>query len=215
MTRKILLTFVYSMLIANTPGVRTCAKVQGTNPATLRVSVFNDANVPRGQLLRAERLASGAFAQAGISVVWLPCGGTAKTPEEQLGCTEVSFPAHLHVRIVQRSLNLNLSTFGMSFQEQDGSGAQVDIFYEGIVRLQECGRTDSGIVLGTVMAHELGHLLLGKNSHAETGVMRPSWNPADFAAASQGRLSFSDDQRHILKARLDSAESASTLRSAK
>ena len=33
--------------------------------------------------------------------------------------------------------------------------------------------------LAYVMAHEVGHLLLGVNSHADAGLMRPSWNPRE------------------------------------
>jgi hypothetical protein len=47
-------------------------------------------------------------------------------------------------------------------------------------------------------------LLLGANSHADTGLMRPSWHAADFTAASQGRISFTEEQRQILKGCLHS-----------
>ena len=31
------------------------------------------------------------------------------------------------------------------------------------------------------MAHELGHLLLGTNTHSASGLMRPIWRPEEFA----------------------------------
>jgi hypothetical protein len=31
--------------------------------------------------------------------------------------------------------------------------------------------------LGHAMAHEIGHLLIGVNSHSDQGLMRPEWNP--------------------------------------
>ena len=36
------------------------------------------------------------------------------------------------------------------------------------------------VVLGPVLAHELGHLLLGPNSHSEKGIMRLRWQPEDY-----------------------------------
>ena len=205
MARSMSLPFVYLVLVANLMSVTTCAKVQPASRPSLRVSVFNDAKVPEGQLLQAEKLAARIFAQASVSVEWLNCGRQDETPEEQAACAEFVFPGHLHVRILPRSQTLGLSTFGVSFQEEDGSGAQADVFYEGIARLERLGKTDSAIILGAVIAHELGHLLLGADSHARTGLMRPSWSAADFSPAIAGRLAFTDDQRQSLKARLSSA----------
>jgi hypothetical protein len=33
--------------------------------------------------------------------------------------------------------------------------------------------------LGHIIAHEVGHLLIGANSHADEGLMRPNWNPRE------------------------------------
>jgi len=46
-------------------------------------------------------------------------------------------------------------------------------------------------LLGHVIAHELGHLLLGSNSHSESGIMRACWRFKELLAAEQGGLSFS------------------------
>ena len=50
--------------------------------------------------------------------------------------------------------------------------------------------------------HELGHLLLGTNSHAPTGIMRARWQPADLANASQGRLLFSSLESREMRNKL-------------
>jgi hypothetical protein len=55
-----------------------------------------------------------------------------------------------------------------------------------------------------VMAHELGHLLLGINAHSSTGIMRPVWNDDDIVAASKGNLYFTQAQGQILRTRLES-----------
>lgn len=177
-------------------------KAQADLEAKLRVSVFNDAQVSHRKLLAGERAASSVFAHAGVSVQWLNCGLSSEGPEEQAACSEGRFPAHLHLRIVPHSLNLSASTFGISFQEEDGAGCHADIFYEGVQRVRQSGYADSAIILGMVMAHELGHLLLGVNSHSLVGLMRPHWNPDDLSSASQGKLGFTLEQGQTLRARL-------------
>src|SRR5689334_15085747 len=47
------------------------------------------------------------------------------------------------------------------------------------------------VVLGTVLAHEIGHLLLGRNSHSATGIMRARWQSRDFYAVLKGASGFS------------------------
>ncbi len=56
------------------------------------------------------------------------------------------------------------------------------------------------------MAHELGHLLLGVNSHAPTGLMHVPWYKKELDSIAQGSLLFTswngDRMRRQLLARL-------------
>jgi hypothetical protein len=186
------------------------AKDQDSPLLNVWVSVFNDAQVPSEKLMEAERAASDVFARSGIVIDWLNCGHPTETAKEQAVCTEVGSPAHLEISILARSLNLKESTLGMSFQEADGAGCRADVFYAGIAHLEESGRAGSTLILGMVMAHELGHLLLGTNSHAPTGLMRAQWNDYDLIAARQGKLFFTREQSETLRTRLRAASSLSS-----
>ncbi|MEO5822443.1 MAG: hypothetical protein ABIT71_18195 [Vicinamibacteraceae bacterium] len=51
------------------------------------------------------------------------------------------------------------------------------------------------LILGRVTAHEIGHLLLGTNSHAPTGLMQATWDlkrrhPSDwqFTSANAAKM---------------------------
>jgi hypothetical protein len=190
-------------LLAAIPAAHA-AEPQATSPSRLRVSVFNDARVPESELSEAERTASATFEAAGVSVEWLNCGRASETSEEQRACSEVNFPERLVVRILPHPLNLKPSAFGISYLGQNGVGTQVDVFYQGLARLCQSGRVPQGMLLGAVMAHELGHLLLGTNSHAPVGLMRASWNADDLAAVGQGNLHFTAEQTQSLRVRLQS-----------
>jgi hypothetical protein len=48
--------------------------------------------------------------------------------------------------------------------------------------------------LGYIMAHELGHILLGPNAHALVGIMRGTLLRDDWEKAAQGTLSFTRSQ---------------------
>jgi hypothetical protein len=75
------------------------------------------------------------------------------------------------------------------------------VFYDRVRDFDRRGRIDTWIVLGYVIAHELGHLLLPVNSHASDGIMQADWDPKLISRAG-GFLSFSPDQGRLLRLRV-------------
>jgi hypothetical protein len=56
------------------------------------------------------------------------------------------------------------------------------------------------------MAHELGHLLLGTNSHAVDGLMRAHWDWDNLQAAERNELLFLHPEATEMTKRLRNAE---------
>jgi len=54
-------------------------------------------------------------------------------------------------------------------------------------------------LLGVVIAHELGHMLLPNQSHAKRGLMEEAWNSGHFRAASAGLLLFADESGELIR----------------
>ena len=65
--------------------------------------------------------------------------------------------------------------FGVAFLSDEGTGCYSDVFYDRAMELHADWHVGLSDILGSVMAHELGHLLLGSNSHSPAGVMRAHW----------------------------------------
>jgi hypothetical protein len=162
--------------------------------AQLRVSIFNSSPISPATIGRAESEAGRVLRDAGVEVIWLDCfQDTQHTAPPDL-CSEASFPSHLHLRILRVSRGLKSSTLGISFSAENGQGCYADLFYEPIQQFQEETHASSSVILGHAMAHELGHLLLGTNSHSPSGLMRAHWTREDLAKASKGNLRFSRGQ---------------------
>jgi hypothetical protein len=53
------------------------------------------------------------------------------------------------------------------------------------------------VVLGRALAHEIGHILLGRE-HAASGLMRPQLRPEDVGGAADRRFALTDEQRRRL-----------------
>src|SRR5262249_17895041 len=54
-------------------------------------------------------------------------------------------------------------------------------------------------ILGAVMAHEIGHWLLGANAHSPHGVMRGNWRDYEFTLATCRALAFTPEQNAQLR----------------
>jgi hypothetical protein len=178
------------------------SRVAAANSWPVTVSIHNDAAIPSGVLLQAEAEASRVFQHAGLEIRWLNCPLPAAGPVDPAQCEAADFPLHLQLRIAKHSLNLNEFTMGVSYLSADGTGCYADLFYNRAERLHEISRVSLATILGHAIAHELGHLLLGTNSHSLVGIMRARWQPTDLASASKGALLFSTIESRAMKNKL-------------
>jgi hypothetical protein len=166
------------------------------------ISVHNDAGISAGTLREAEMEASRVFRQSGIEAKWLNCPLPADGPEDPAQCRTAEFPAYLQLRMARRSRNLSEITFGISYLSADGSGCYANVFYERIEEMHKRSRVNLGSLLGDVAAHEIGHLLLGTNSHAANGIMRERWESEELGSIGTGALSFSEAESRQMKNKL-------------
>jgi hypothetical protein len=201
-----LLTTTSTNLWGHAPGSRDAHALE---TARVTISVYNEIEVSAEVLVQAESEASHVFRLAGIEVHWLNCGIPAASEEASRACREAVFPEHLHLRIVRKSLGLKGDTLGISFQADNGSGCYADLFYEPMEQLHQSDGTDLASLLGHVAAHEIGHLLLGTNSHSTAGIMHAHWTAEELASSRVGSLVFSENESRLMKAKLATAMLAS------
>jgi hypothetical protein len=56
------------------------------------------------------------------------------------------------------------------------------------------------VLLGHLMAHEMGHLLLGAGSHSVSGLMRAHWQQHELELVRQRTLAFTSGQVESIRA---------------
>jgi hypothetical protein len=94
---------------------------------------------------------------------------------------------------------LHSETLGMALLARDGqTGDTAYIFIDRIENLvfEDTPGRQSIIakVLGNVIVHEVGHLLLGAGNHRLRSIMTPIWGSAEVLGALQGSLLFGSEQ---------------------
>jgi hypothetical protein len=159
------------------------------NPQII-VYVYDDAQIQSDTLARAEQQATSVFSNAGLGVMWVNCvhPGIA-------ACKSGGEPVNLILRITTKiARSTNDTAFGLAYLGPDGSGRYADVFWPRIEDLQVTSKLDAGLILGTVMAHELGHLLLGSNAHSVGGIMEARWQGWQLQRINMGTLLFLPSQ---------------------
>jgi hypothetical protein len=78
------------------------------------------------------------------------------------------------------------------------------VYYDYLPRVPRgaAGTSDIATILGCVIAHELGHLLLGTHGHSITGIMKASWDSEQTRRALMSQLSFLPEEGALLRAAL-------------
>ncbi len=177
------------------PGAR-CACAQDSSPA-IRVRVDNYTPASPAVLAGAEREAARILGAAGLRTVWLDCPKGHSPALSQDPCQEPLEPTDLVLRIVLKSVQNKFqdTVFGFSVQP-----ALATVYYEYPERLakKDDAVFELPVILGCVIAHEIGHLLLGPDSHSSSGIMQPRWEGKQVRQAMTGTLVFTNVQaKHI------------------
>jgi hypothetical protein len=168
------------------------------------IRVYSDVALSNQILSQAEAEGTRIFQQAKVQTVWVNCESSF-TPTAS-HCHDAPDGKHLVLRIVPKALSAADSIFGMAFLAANGGGVYGDVFFDSIEVLHRDYGASSGRVLGHVMAHEVGHLLLGTNSHSLIGIMRPSWHGEELRMLAMGSLFFTPEQARVMRDKISNLQ---------
>lgn len=164
----------------------------------LTVQVYNYSQASPAVLTGAEREAGRILGEAGLRAVWLECpvGPSSLMPkgpcDKELDATDV----RLRVLAAPTQHEYQDSVFGFTIRP-----AFASVNYEYAMRRAKTDHAESEItiVLGGVIAHEIGHLLLGTNGHSRAGIMQPRWEPNQVQQLMMGSLLFTPEQSKLMR----------------
>ena len=169
----------------------------------MTISVHDYADVPAKLLNAAEAQAREIYRLAGLETAWLNC--SPKLEKIEPGSCHFSDSTHLTLKISARAVNAQVrdraDVLGTAYPDDKGVGYFAYVFYDRVQELAERQRLGNWL-LADVMAHEIGHLLLGSNSHSVSGIMCAHWNYDQLRNISEGAMWFIPVQSKIMRDRL-------------
>jgi hypothetical protein len=171
----------------------------------LGIDIYNYSGIPPEALSRAELESDRIFRRAGVTALWRPCPVDAQQATWNNACDSPDAPTRLKLRLLPNSMLNHLRSgagvCGTAFLPETGEFATMAEVYSDRVSKVAAG-PDVGVILGRVMAHELGHLLLGHEEHPGAGVMRAHWLVRDLQSVLAGGVSFLPGEGKRIRAQI-------------
>jgi hypothetical protein len=178
------------------------------DPPAVRILFFNYAGVSGRALSQAQNEAARVLRNAGVRTEWVDCPTSPEQVQQVAACTISRNSRTVQLRLLTTSMVKGAkpgpATLGTAILPFQGDGMVANVFPSRSEQVSTNRSLGRGVILGHLMAHELGHLLLGAGSHSRCGLMRNPWGKAELTWAAQGSLNFSSAEAERIRARLRS-----------
>ena len=164
---------------------------------TVRVRVVNYTQATPATVAAAESGAGQILRDAGLNVVWSDCRVIESLDDPTEFCRQPLSPAEILLRLLPENSRHGIADDAFGFAVPP---VLASIYYQHAVLL--AASTGYGLpgILACVIAHELGHLLLGPRSHSEIGIMRGHWGRNELRLIAWGGLHFTPQQGKAIRA---------------
>ena len=161
----------------------------------MNVTICNQGGVGESVVAAAKAETELVYSSANVRIVWrncddLPASAHARNPWFIIRLRGDKPPV--------KSGSSSLDAMGESFVVDASGGNMADAYYRAVQSFAEQHHADPGVLLGFVIAHELGHLLLGPG-HTPDGVMQAVWGDKQSDALRQRWLKFSKESTRRIK----------------
>jgi len=187
-------------LLAGSP-----AAAQGQPPVTITILLYNYAQVPEPELLKTRQVVARIYGQVGVTVEWAECPISPWETSWPAACSATRGLKYPEIRLLSEAgaRYAGVGRDALGFALHSGSrGVLANVFWDRVRRLAGAPQRDPGVLLGHVLAHELGHLLLGPGSHCSSNLMRNGWGTRELEWAMRGSLSFLPEEAEQIRFRL-------------
>lgn len=164
---------------------------------TVRVEIFDLAGVPVPIRQQAEAEVERLFHHVRIRT---DRGGARESDTADADCVR-----SVRIYIVRegtfRGASHDSSILGATLSGASRSRAGF-VSYDRVLGLSRATLIAPGALLGYIVAHELGHLILPHVRHARRGLMREPWGREELLELSQGNLRFVPEYGGAMRAQL-------------
>ena len=167
---------------------------------TVTAQVHDYWHLSGESLATASEIVSRLYDGIGVRIEWFP---PLKQDLRRPGATAARAPSG--ARIAQMTVivltpemavrgHIQEGVLGLAAVPEDGMGRIAYVVYDRVQHAAAGSGADEVKLMGSVMAHEISHLLLGRGSHTGAGLMKDHLNHFDVRQLAEMKFEFSDLQ---------------------
>ncbi len=146
----------------------------------IAVGLDNSQAVPFALLAQAQATAARIYAGVGVKLRWRSQAATEIWIQFDTGVAAGLYPGAMG--------------YAMPYGK---TGTSIHILLDRV--LSAGSQKLAGVLLGHVMAHELGHVLEGISRHSNSGLMKARWDDHDFDQMLVRPLSFNSEDADLVR----------------
>jgi hypothetical protein len=171
----------------------------------VNVRIHDYAALDKGPLGRTQSKVSAYYRAINVETKWRT---TIQMPLERVALqngnpAQTSEPRDLTVIILSHSMALGKQlpdgAVGSATSTMEANGRIAYVLYDRVVAAALSAGWDPVDLMGVVIAHEIGHLLLPYGSHSSDGLMRGHWDTNTLRGIDPRTLRFSVDQAEQMR----------------
>jgi len=174
----------------------------------IEVHIYDYSGVSADVVTRAEQETARIYGRVGVAVEWRNCARTAKEAAQNPSCevlpgSDTRLTLRLLSNAMAQKLHRDSNVHGLALvPENRGFGEEAYVFADHARDLAVDKETQA-LLLGDLIAHELGHLLLGEGRHSpDGGIMHVPWGEKELGQARQGVLLFGPAETERIREQL-------------
>jgi hypothetical protein len=172
----------------------------------ITVFVYNYARISPTLLAGAQEVATDIFKRGGLETAWICCPAPPAELERYPVCHQEPHTTDFRLRLLTAATaeGLRAADNGNALGFADlcpdkARGCMATVFYPRVEELASEVGDPITRILGQVIVHELGHLLLGP-AHSSTGIMQGVWSHTALTSMGWNLLLFTTSQSWELRA---------------
>jgi hypothetical protein len=173
----------------------------------IEVHVYNYSALSAQELALAEQETVRIYGRLGVEMEWRSCLHAAEQLDHNASCDQPGAPTTFILRLLSDEMaqrfRLGSDIYGIAAVPANGGfGVVANVFADRASGMS----TDKGsqtVILGNLIAHELGHLLLGEVRHsAGAGIMHVPWQTKELEQIKRGVMLFLPGQTERIRAQV-------------
>ncbi len=181
-----------------------CTAPAASMAQTVTVRTYNSYGVSGDDLTAARPFVDAVFARAGIELSWIDCWNRdQEVPEAAPRCRQALKASEVILRLQAANPLPGKRYVSMGFalvNITEGVPFLATVFADLVRAVSRDAHLDFPLLLGRAIAHEIGHLLLDTNRHADHGLMRAGWSHVELRENADTDWAFRADEIAIIRA---------------